>query len=144
MWVLIWASLSMAQTIEIVVGGPGSVKVRATEQPVHVASCRGVLWDLFDPINMVFEPASAPVCGGMEPAHRIDEKGRSFQLDAALPALPDVGFHVVRPVVVYGVKCRDNAPFSLAGCAEIKSIRGPQMVVRNRGSAVPISQPEQR
>ena len=140
MWLLMWVSISFAHGVEIAVSGPGEVLVKAADEPVHVASCRGVVWDLFDPRTKVFEPASAPACEGMKSAIRIDEAGISFQIDAILPPLPSVGFHVVRPVVIYGGKCREKAVFSLAGCASIKTIKGPQMVVRSRGLAVPIVQ----
>ena len=46
MWVWMLGSMAWASGVEIVVGGPGEVVVRASTDPVHIASCRGVLWEL--------------------------------------------------------------------------------------------------
>jgi hypothetical protein len=142
MWIWFWGVMALAADVEIVVGGPGEVHVRSTSGSVHVPACRGVLWDRFNPSSGVFEPAQAPVCPGIKDAIRVDEKGRSFAIDVALPVLPDVGFHIVRPVIVYGSECSDKAPFPLAGCGGVQVVRGPQMVVRNRGAAVVLKPPE--
>ena len=137
-------SIALAGNVKIAVGNGGEVKVTAAEGSVYVPSCRGVLWDLFNPETRLFEPALVPACEGMKPAIRIDEEGHRFPLNAALPPLPDVGFHVVRPVVVYGLKCSENAPFPLSGCAEVKAETGPQTVVRTRGAVVEISPSAER
>ena len=137
MWALFLGSVAWAGGLEIAVSGPGEVHVRAQSEPVHIAACRGVQWELFDPKTKVFEPAMTQTCEGLKTAFLIDQNGRSFQLDAILPPLPDVGFHVVRSVVVFGSKCNDNVPFPMAECERLDAAHGPQMVVRNRGAAVP-------
>ena len=137
LWLL--TSFALAGNVEIAVSNGGEVKVQAAEEPVYVASCRGILWEIFNVETSVFEPTVAPPCEGMKSAIRIDQEGQTFQLDAVLPPLPDVGFHVVRPVVVYGLKCREKAPFSLSGCAEIKAETGPQVAVRTRGSVIEVA-----
>jgi len=142
MWILFWGFTVMAGDVEIAVSGPGEVLARATGEAVHIPACRGVLWDRFNQETGEFELAQAPVCAGMKDAIRVDDKGRKFAVDAALPALPDVGFHILRPVVVYGTKCAEKAPFPLSKCGDIHVVRGPQMVVRNRGAAVPLETPE--
>ena len=142
MWVWFLAMVAVAADVEIAVGGPGEVRVSAASGSVHVPACRGVMWDLFNPETSEFEPAQAPVCSGIKNAIRIDATGRSFFVDVVLPALPDVGFHIVRPAVVFGTKCADKAPFALASCADVHVVRGPQMVIRNRGAAVPLEPPE--
>ena len=138
---MLWmvTSIALAGKVEIVVGNGGEVNVSASDKPVYVPACRGILWDLFNPETRLFEPAVVPACDGMKPAIRVDEEGHRFQLNASLPPFPKVGFHVVRPVVVYGLKCAENLPFPLSDCAEIKAEKGPQMVVRTRGSVVEIS-----
>ena len=137
LWMM--TSIALAGNVEIVVRNGGEVKVTAVKEAVYVPSCRGVLWDLFNPETRKFEPATVPACEGMKPAIRIDEEGHHFQLEAALPPLPDVGFHVVRPVVVYGLKCRGKVPFQLSECADIRTETGPQAVIRTRGSVAEIS-----
>ena len=144
MWVWLLGSFVWAGGLEIAVGEAGEVHITAPSEPVHIASCRGVQWELFNPETKVFEPAMTPACEGLKPAFRIDQKGRTFRLDAMLPPLPDVGFHVVRPVVVFGSKCTDNVPFPLADCGDLSSVSGPQMSVRHRGAAVPISSSKER
>lgn len=136
MWIWFLGATALAADVEIAVSGPGEVHVRSTSDVVHVPACRGVLWDRFNPTSGEFEPTSAPVCSGIKDAIRIDIDGRKFHLDVALPTLPDVGFHVVRPAVVYGLKCAGKAPFPLSACRDINVVRGPQMIVRNRGAAV--------
>ena len=139
MWLVIMALNAGAADIEIdVVQGDGVV-VKALDGAVHIPSCRGVTWSLFDATNGEFRPAHAPGCGSLEPAIRVDTSGRSFPVDAQLPPLPDVGFHVLRPTVVYGLKCKDKAPFPVASCAAIESVDGPQILVRDRGAAVPVA-----
>ena len=142
LWLLM--SIARAGTVEIAASNGGEVMIRAAEESVHVPSCRGVNWDLFNPEIGVFEPAVVPPCEEMKPAILIDKDGRRFQMNATLPPLPKVGFHVVRPVVVYGVKCNEKVPFPLSRCAEIRTKKGPQMVVRSRGSAVEIVPEESR
>ena len=142
LWVLM--SIALAGGVEIAVSNGGELKVTAAQESVYVPSCRGIIWDLFNPETGVFEPAVVPACNEMKPAIRIDKEGHLFQLTAALPPLPDVGFHVVRPVVVYGLKCNDNAPFPLSECAEVKTQKGPQAVIRSRGAAAEIAPSEQR
>ena len=142
MWFLLWGLAAMAGEVQIAVSGPGEVLVRASGKAVHVPSCRGVLWDRFNPKSGEFERAQAPVCSGMKDAVEIDSEGRTFTIDVALPPLPEVGFHVVRPVVVYGTKCTEKAPFPLSLCSDVQVVRGPQMVVRNRGAAVLLTPPK--
>ena len=140
MWMLIGVSVALASGVEIVVSRPGAVLVKARSGVVHVPSCRGVSWFLFNPDSGEFEATAASACGPLSPAIRIDEEGREFSVDVPLPALPAVGFHVVRPTVVFGEKCADQTPFPLAKCASLGSMDGPQFVVRNQGSAAVRSQ----
>jgi hypothetical protein len=142
MWIWFWGLVAVAADVEIAVGGPGEVRVRSTSGVVYVPACRGVLWEHFNPVSREFEPAQGPVCSGMKDAIRVDANGRSFSVDVALPALPDVGFHIVRPAVVYGLKCAEKAPFPLAQCGDIQVVRGSPMVLRSRGAAVPVEPSE--
>ena len=139
MWV-VWVALNaVAADIEIdVVQGDGVV-VKALDGVVHIPSCRGVTWSLFDAETGNFQPAHAPGCGALDSAIRVDAAGHSFPIDAQLPPLPNVGFHVLRPTVVYGLKCKDETPFPISRCATVESIDGPQILVRNRGAAVQIA-----
>ena len=132
LWLM--TSVALAGSVEIAMSSGGELTVSATEEPVYIPSCRGVIWDLFNPESGVFEPAVVPACDEMKPAIRIDKDGHQFEMDASLPPLPKVGFHVVRPVVVYGVKCAEKLPFPLSKCAEVRTQKGPQTVVRSRGS----------
>ena len=139
MWVVLMALNAGAADIEIdVVQGDGVV-VKTVDGAVHIPSCRGVTWSLFDPSTGDFRPAHAPGCGSLEPAIRVDAAGHAFPVDAQLPPLPDVGFHVLRPTVVYGLKCKDETPFPMASCASVESVDGPQILVRDRGAAVPVA-----
>ena len=143
MWMWIVGSVAMGNGPQIVVSGPDEVRVSALDDPIFVASCRGVQWELFNPNTKNFEPAMVPACKETQPAHRIDKTGQLFPLTAMLPPVPEVGFHVVRPIVVYGEKCRENVPFSMAECHNLEVVSGPQMAVRNQGSAKPISVSEE-
>lgn len=135
MWMWIGMSVAIASGVKIVTSGPDTVLVKAQSGVVHVPSCRGVSWFLFSPDTGTFEATAAPACGPLSPAIRIDEEGREFMIDVPLPALPSVGFHILRPTVVFGEKCTDQVPFPLAKCAQMGSVDGPQFVVRNQGSA---------
>ena len=137
MWIV--GSLAMASGPQIAVSGPGEVRVSASDDPIFVAACRGVQWELFNPNTNDFEPAMVSPCEETKPALRIDKTGQLFPLTAMLPPLPSVGFHVVRPVVVYGEKCREKLPFALAGCVGVAAVFGPQMTVRNQGAALPVA-----
>ena len=139
MWVVWMALNAAAADIEIEVMQGDGVVVKAVSGVVHIPSCRGVTWSLFDAVTGDFRPAHSPGCGSLESAIRVDDAGHSFPVDAQLPPLPDVGFHVLRPTVVYGLKCKDKAPFPIASCAVIESVDGPQFLVRNRGAAVPVT-----
>ncbi len=139
MWMWILGAVALAGGPQIAVSGPGEVRLSAPENPVFVAACRGVQWELFNPNSNDFEPTMVPACEETKPAHQIDANGQLFSLTARLPPLPDVGFHVVRPIVVYGEKCRENVPFSMAGCESVATVFGPQIAVRNRGTAVPVA-----
>jgi hypothetical protein len=105
---------------------------------VYVPACRGVSWSRFNDASGQFEPTNAEGCGPLSPAVKVGVEGREFAVDVPLPPLPEVGFHVLRPTVVYGVKCTNERPFPLASCERVESIDGPQFVVRNRGTATVI------
>ena len=135
MWMLVGISVALASGVEIVMSGPDTVLVKAASGVVHVPSCRGVSWFLFNADTGKFEATAASACGPLAPAIRLDEDGREFLVDVPLPVLPFVGFHVLRPTVVYGEKCTDKVPFPLAKCARLASADGPQFIVRNQGSA---------
>jgi len=135
MWMWIGVSVALASEVEIVRSSPDSVLVKAASGVVHVPACRGVSWFLFNSDSGKFEATAASACGAMAPAIRIDEKGQEFAIDVSLPALPSVGFHILRPTVVFGEKCTEQVPFSLAKCADMRSIDGPHLVIRNQGTA---------
>lgn len=135
MWMWIGVSVALASEVKIVRSSPDSVLVKAESGVVHVPACRGVSWLLFNSDSGKFESTAAPACGAMAPAIRIDEKGQEFTVDVPLPVLPSVGFHILRPTVVFGEKCTDQVPFSLARCTDIQSVSGPQLVIRNQGAA---------
>jgi len=135
MWMLIGMSVALASGVEIAMSGPDAVLVKATSGVVHVPACRGVSWSIFSPDTGKFEATAAPSCGPLSPAIRIDEDGREFLVDVPLPPLPSVGFHILRPTVVFGEKCANEVPFPLAKCARMESVDGPQFVVRNQGVA---------
>ena len=139
MWLMIFSTVVAAQSVEIAVSGPGEITVSALHGSVFVPACRGVSWHRFDPESAAFEPTPAPACGPLTPALKIDSAGQTFTVDVPLPPLPDVGFHMLRPTVVVGMKCKEETPFPLAACSGVESVKGPQVLVRGRGSAVPIS-----
>ena len=139
MWVVVMALNAGAAGIEIDVAQGNGVVVKASDDAVHIPACRGVTWSLFNAETGDFRPAHAPGCGALESAIRVDAEGQFFPVDAQLPPLPDVGFHILRPTVVYGLKCKEKAPFPMASCAFIGTVDGPQIAVRNRGAAVPVA-----
>lgn len=136
MWVILMTLAAVASDIEIEVGGGDGVIVKATSQPVFVPACRGVSWARFNDATGRFETTNAETCGALSNAIKVGPEGQTFTVDVPLPPLPKVGFHLVRPTVVYGLKCKEEAPFPLAGCERIGSVDGPQIAVRSRGSAV--------
>ncbi len=136
MWVLMLSLSVLAQGVEIAVSKPGVVRLSAVDGAVFVPACRGVTWAVFSAESGRFEPTAPPACGPSQPALRIEQKGVDFELDVPLGPLPDVGFHILQPTVVYAEKCRDKLPFYLSECGPLKAVKGPQMVVRSRGQAV--------
>ena len=138
MWFLVFSTLAAADGVEIVVSAPGEITVTAKHDVVFVPACRGVSWDLFDPSSETFEPTPAPPCGPLGPAVKVDGEGQRFTVDVPLPPLPSVGFHMLRPTVVVGRKCKDEAAFPVAECVDVRAVKGPQVMVRDRGTAVPI------
>ena len=138
MWLLIFSTLAAAEDPEIVVSGPSEITVTASAGPLFIPACRGVSWARFDPATESFEPTPAPVCGPLSPAIKVGTEGHTFKVDVPLPPLPDVGFHVLRPTIVVGKKCKEKAPFPVAGCVGVRAVSGPQLMVRDRGTAVPV------
>ncbi len=139
MWLLLWCLQAGAADVKIDVGQADSVVVKALGAIVFVPACRGVTWSRFDAEAGKFEPTFATGCGPLTNAIRVDAAGVEFEVDMPLPPLPDVGFHLLRPTVVYGLKCKDETPFPLAKCESIESVDGPQILVRNRGAGVPVT-----
>ena len=138
MWFLFFSALAAAEGVEIAVSGPSEITVTAPQGAVFVPACRGVSWARFDPSTATFEPTPAPPCGPLSPAVKVEAEGHKFKVDVPLPPLPDVGFHMLRPTIVIGRKCKDKLPFPVAECASVQAIDGPQVMVRDRGTAVPI------
>lgn len=143
MWLVLWGLQAGAADITIDVGGADSVVVKALGEPVFVPACKGVTWARFDAETGAYQPTFSSGCGPLANAIKIDAEGTEFAVDMALPPLPDVGFHLLRATVVYGVKCKEERPFPMAKCERIESLDGPQIVVRNRGVATPISDDEE-
>lgn len=139
MLVIILTMMAVAQDVTIAASGPGKVRVKATAEPVFVPACRGVSWSVFDADSGQFEGTAPSACGPLSVAVKVGPEGHEFTLDAALPRLPDVGFYVVIPSIVYGKKCKEETPFPLASCAQTETIKGPQMVVRPRDEAAAVS-----
>ena len=137
MWFLIFSTMAAAEGVEIVVSGPCEITVTAEQDPVFVPACRGVSWVRFDPSSESYKPTPAPPCGPLSPAIKVGAEGRSFKVDVPLPPLPDVGFHMLRPTVVVGEKCKDETPFPVASCVNDRAVEGTQVVVRDSGTAVP-------
>jgi hypothetical protein len=134
-WILSVAALAGEPVaVEIAVSGPGEVRVRALEGDIFVPACRGVSWSIFNRDSGRFEATLASVSEPLMSAIKIDKGGHLFTIDVALPPLPGVGFHILRPTLVYGLKCLDETPFPLAQCGQISAVDGPQLVVRNRGT----------
>ena len=142
MWMVLMSFAASAADIQIGVGDGETVVVKATGAAVYVPSCRGVSWSRFNDATGQFEPTNADGCGPLSSAVKVGTEGREFTVDVPLPPLPAVGFHVLRPTVVYGVKCSEERPFPLAKCERIESVDGPQFVVRSRGSATVVTPPE--
>jgi len=136
MWVILMTLVAAASDIEIAVGDGDEVVVKATSQPVFVPACRGVSWARFNDTTGQFEATNAEACGALSNAIKVGSDGHAFTVDVPLPPLPEVGFHLLRPTVVYGVKCKEESPFPLSGCERVGSMDGPQIAVRSRGSAV--------
>jgi hypothetical protein len=130
---LMMLATALASDLEIAVGRPGEVHLKAASGIVHVPACRGVTWDRFDDEKGVFVAVPGETCHALSNAIKIDSDGHSFSVNVRLPPLPETGFHMVRPVVVYGLKCKDEAPFPLASCGDFGVVKGPQFVLRNRG-----------
>jgi hypothetical protein len=139
---LLLVSMALASELQIAVGRPGEVHLAASGQVVHVPTCRGLTWDLFDTEKGIFVPVAGVPCQAMSDAIKIDSVGRTFTVNVRLPPLPKSGFHIVRPVVAYGLKCKDETPFPLASCSKLGVERGPQMVLRNRGWEATVPVPE--
>jgi hypothetical protein len=134
-WILSVAALAVEPiAVEIAVSGPGEVRVRALGEDIFVPACRGVSWSIFNGDSGRFEATAASVCEPLMSAIKIDKSGHLFAIDVVLPPLPGVGFHILRPTLVYGVKCLDETPFPLAQCGQVSAVGGPQLVVRNRGA----------
>jgi hypothetical protein len=143
MWIWIVGMVAIAgqsTPVKIVVSGPNEVSVVSTLESVFVPACRGLTWMLFDADSAQFLPTAPKACGALAPAMKVGSQGLKFQVDVALPALPKVGFHLLRPRVVIGLKCKEKAPFPLAECGDIKVVYGPQIMVRNLGAAT-VSRP---
>ena len=138
MWFLIFSTLAAAEDVEIAVSGPSEITVTALQGPVFVPACRGVSWARFDASKGTFEPTPAPPCGPLSPAVKVEAEGHKFTVDVPLPPVPGVGFHMLRPTVVVGQKCKDETPFPVADCVGVRALQGPQVLVRDRGTAVPI------
>ena len=130
---LMMLATALASDLEIAVSSPGEVHLKAVGGAVHVPACRGVTWDRFDDEKGEFVAVPGETCHGLANAIKIDSEGHSFMINVRLPPLPEEGFHVVRPVVVYGMKCKDEAPFPLSACGDFGVVKGPQLVLRNRG-----------
>lgn len=130
---LMMLATALASDLEIAVGSPGEVHLKATSGTVHVPACRGLTWDRFDDEKGVFVAVPGETCLALSNAIKIDSDGRSFAVNVRLPPLPETGFHLVRPVVVYGLKCEEETPFPLASCGDFGVVKGPQMVLRSRG-----------
>jgi hypothetical protein len=137
-WVFLLPLTLWAQDVEIAVGKPGVVHVRASADPIFMPACRGITWSVFNPEINEFESTAPDSCGPTVTALKIGPDGKQFELDVPLGPLPETGFHIVQPTIYYALKCREELPFEVAGCESLRAKKGPQMVVRNRGSAVPI------
>ena len=88
MWMWTLGALALAGEPHIAVSGPGEVLISASDNPVFIAPCRGVQWELFNPDTNDFEPAVLPACEETKPAHQIDTNGQLFSLTAMLPPIP--------------------------------------------------------
>lgn len=106
-------------------GGTPTATVRATGAAVHLPSCRGVTWQSFDAESGKYAPIDEPACGPLQPATRIDKDGTTF----ALPVDPGAA-RAVRAVVVVGLGCAPDAPFPLAGCAEVTVVESAPAMLR--------------
>jgi hypothetical protein len=130
---LMMLATALAADLEFAVSSPGEVHLKAAADVVHVPACRGVTWDRFDDEKGVFVAVPGETCHALADAIKIDSEGHSFVVNVRLPPLPKEGFHVVRPVVVYGLKCKDETPFPLSACDDFGVVKGPQLILRNRG-----------
>ena len=135
MFALILVFSAWAQNVEIAASKPGVVHVKAVNEAVFVPACRGVTWSVFSSDSGTFGPTAPAACGPSAPAIEIDQDGRTFEIDVPLGPLPKTGFHIVQATVVFGLNCRKEAPFFVAGCKSVEAVKGPQMLVRNRGAA---------
>lgn len=129
---LLMTSAALAQSgvapIEILVvhdGDHAEISVRAVGSPVAVPACRGVGWERFDDATGGYVPLPGPACGPQAPALWLDGQGTTFSYTPTTS-----GFQVLRPVVVYGVGCRQGLPFSLADCDAVEALAGPNAPVR--------------
>lgn len=139
MWFLIFSTLAAADEIKIVVSGPSEITVTAPQAALFVPACRGVSWVRFEPSTESFEPTPAPACGPLSPAIKVGPQGHVFTVDVPLPPVPDVGFHMLKPTITVGEKCEEERPFPVAGCVAVRAVEGPQVMVRDRGTAVPVT-----
>lgn len=135
MWLFFVALNAWAADIEFGVGEGNAVLVKATGEAVYVPACRGVSWSRFNGETGAYEPTNADGCGPLSSAIRVGSEGLEFKVDVPLPPVPAVGFHVLRPTVVYGLKCMEETPFPLASCERVETVDGPQVLVRGRGTA---------
>lgn len=101
------------------------VDVRAPGQAVALPSCRAVGWERFDDDSKGYLPITGSPCGPMAPATWLTGDGISVTYAPTTP-----GFQVVRPVVVYGVGCRQGLPLALADCDSIEVMRGPSATLQ--------------
>ena len=131
LWLLL-SSLAWADPVMIEAEGPGVVRVRAAEGVVYMPACGGVSWERFDPEAKVFLPIPGLPCGPLSAVLKVGPDGVEATLKAVLPPALEGGVHVVRAVVLFARKCKDNKPFPLAGCEGLSHYFGPNQVVHGK------------
>ena len=139
MWLHVLVPVSFAGPVSITREGSDGIMVRAESDAVFVPTCRGVTWQRFDAGSQAFIPTAPSACGALSPAVKVTSEGVAFDVDVPLPPLPPEGFHLLIPTVVVGQGCEEGVPFPLANCTSMEAIQGPQVLMRARGTAVPLS-----
>jgi len=126
---LLFSSIAWAEPVLIEPESPGVVRVRSTEVPVFMPSCRGVTWERFDEEKVKFVALPAAPCGPLTPPILVGPEGVVATLEGVVLPFIEEGIHVVRAVVVTAQKCKKDKPFPLAACEGLTQVYGPNQVV---------------